>query len=370
MLKIAAITFHGAHNYGSMLQTYALQTFVEKLAKEEEKEISYDILNFRTEFQKNLYKPKAIRSIKDLIKKFMTLPYSKKLNNQNLAFEAFLKSNLHTTREVNTLEELRVLAKNYDVIISGSDQIWNIRARDFSFAYLLDGVDCKKISYAASLGPLDIDWSKYDAERYTELLKDYSAISLREQRSKDMVDSLLGTKESEIHVDPTLLLSMDEWRKLQNETKEKQGEYILFYCLEPQKNHLRIAKQLSKKMGMPVVATKYRNKTDYFNSFIKRYDAGPKDFLSLIDNAAAVVTSSFHGTVFSLIYGKPFVCIDGLDDGRISTLLNITGAVNNAISQDALDIHVPTVPDREKVIKAINSERKRSIEYLKKEIGF
>ncbi len=369
MLKIAAITFHGAHNYGSMLQAYALQTFIEKIAREEEKECSYEILNFRTHFQKNLYKPKKVRSLKGLVKKLMTLPYRKKLEKQNLAFENFLAKNLHTTREVNSLEELRELARDYDVIISGSDQIWNIRAQDFEFAYLLDGIDSKKISYAASLGPLEIDWSKYDTELYTQLLKEYSAISLREQRSKKMVDGLLGTNDSQIHIDPTLLLDVDEWRKLQSNKKLLNGKYILFYCLEPNKNHLRIAKQLSKKMGMPVVATKYRNKTDYFNPFIKQYDAGPRDFLSLIDNAAAVVTSSFHGTVFSLIYGKPFICIDGLMDGRINTILQMTGAEHCAIPQEEGEIPIPAAPDREIVLNTINLERDRSREYLKKEIG-
>ena len=365
MLKIAVITFHGAHNYGSMLQTYALQTYVEQLAKENGNECKYDVLNFRTDLQKDLYKIFNVKSIKRIIKSFMALPYYAKLKKQSLKFEDFLANQLNTTKEVNSLEELRELASTYDVIISGSDQIWNIRAKDFDFAYLLDGIKCKKVSYAASLGPLDIDWSKYDSEHYKKLLKEYSAISLREEKSKKMVDELLGCDDTQIHIDPTLLLKKEQWRKLQSNMGEAQGKYILFYCLEPNKNHIRIARELSKKMGVPVVATKYRNKTDYFNPFIKRYDAGPKDFLSLIDNTQAVVTSSFHGTVFSLIYGKPFICIDGLKDGRISTLLKSVGAESNAVSQEDNDINIPAIFNIQFIENTINFERERSKEYLK-----
>ena len=363
-MKIAVITFHGAHNYGSMLQTYALQTYVERLAKEAGKSCKYDVLNFRTDFQKKLYNPFNFGSVKGIVKAAMALPYHNKLKKQSQKFEKFLTEELNTTYEVNSLEELRTLAANYDVIISGSDQIWNIRAVDFDFAYLLDGVNCKKISYAASLGPLDIDWSKYDSKHYKKLLKEYSAISLREEKSKSMVDGLLGCDNTQIHIDPTLLLNKEQWQNLQSDMGKRLGKYILFYCLEPNKNHIRIAKELSKKMGMPVIATKYRNKNDYFNPFIKQYDVGPKDFLSLIDNAEAVVTSSFHGTVFSLIYGKPFVCIDGLSDGRINTLLRMTGAQENAISQEMIEISLPIKLDREKVLNAINIERERSREYL------
>ncbi len=367
-MKIAVITFHGAHNYGSMLQTYALQTYVEGLAEATGKDCKYDVLNFRTNLQKNLYNVLNFKSVKGLVKSAMALPYYGKLKKQHSKFEKFLATELNTTYEVSSLDELRALASNYDVVISGSDQIWNVRATDFNFAYLLDGVKCKKISYAASLGPLDIDWSKYDSERYKKLLSDYDAVSVREEKSKSMVDTLLGDVGCQIHIDPTLLLSKEQWQDLQSDMGNKKGKYILFYCLEPNKNHIRIAQLLSKKMGIPVIATKYRGKADYFNPFVKQYNAGPKDFLSLVDNAQAVITSSFHGTVFSLIYGKPFVCIDGLKDGRISSLLKLVGAESNAVSQDIDDVQIPEIPDVESVISAIQKERERSREYLNKNL--
>lgn len=368
MLKIAVITFHGAHNYGSMLQTYALQAYIQKLAEKSGVKCEYDVLNFRTDLQKELYKVLNLKSVKGFIKSMMALPYYKLLKKQSYKFEEFLSSELNTTYEVNSLEELRRLASNYDVIISGSDQIWNVRAADFNFAYLLDGMGCKKISYAASLGPLDIDWSRYDKEHYKALLQQYSAISLREEKSKKMIDELLGDDGSQINVDPTLLLEKEQWQALQSDMGRYLGKYILFYCLEPNKNHIRIAKLLSEKMGIPVVATKYRGKKDYFNPFIKRYDAGPKDFLSLVDHAEAVVTSSFHGTVFSLIYGKPFVCIDGLRDGRISSLLKSVGAESCAVSREDINIEIPALSDVEFVKNVINDEREKSKEYLLKNI--
>lgn len=366
-MKIGTITFHGAHNYGSVLQAYALQTFIGRIGIEEQKQIEYSIINFRSKKQKYIYQKPRIDSIKSTGKRLMYLCYNRKLNIQGEKFETFINDYLHLGEEFDDSVSLPDNARDYDVLLAGSDQIWNIRADDFSYAYLFEGCNGKKISYAASLGPLSIDWNKYDNKKYGNLLKQFEHVSVREEKSKAMAEAVAEGVIAETHVDPTLLLSVMDWRAIQSEYNYNDGRYILFYCLEPTKKHIQIANMLSKMTGLPVVSTKYRGKKDFFNPFIKLYDAGPRDFLSLIDHASLVLTSSFHGTVFSILYGKKFFVIDGLNDGRIRSLLINTKAEKNNISLSDTDItHAPSFIDADSFLI---QERYRAKHYLMAAIG-
>ncbi len=372
-MKIGTITFHGAYNYGSVLQAYALQKFILSMGERTNTDIDYQIINYRPSVQKQLYwQTRPPFSLAASVKYLMRLPYKRALARQAEAYEDFISNALNTTEELSE-KDLVKLADKYDFYLSGSDQVFNIRSLDFTFANLLNFTDSEnKISYAASLGPLEIDWNKYNKAEFSKWLGKFKYLSLREKRSKDMADKLLGADTSEIHVDPTLLLSVDEWRKIQSGKSYNNGQYILIYCLEPTRLHTKIAKQLSLETGLPVVSTGYRCKYDYFNPYVKLYDSGPADFLSLIDNAAMVLTSSFHGTVFSIIYDKPFWVIDGVDDNRIRNLLEMTELTENSIPLDmpidftvnkpckASDVHAELVIER---------ERKRSEVYLMRALG-
>lgn len=364
-MKIGTITFHGSHNYGSMLQAYALQEYVKKLLNSDRIPCNYQIINYRSEIQKEIYQTPKPDKAKNLVKWFMYLPYKKQLDTQYRKFEAFITDHLHPTEEFSCSDHLPGIASRFDVLVAGSDQIWNVRARDFDLAYLLPACPRKKISYAASLGPLTIDWKSYQTEEYSNLLNDFSSVSVREKKSLEMLREILPGKNVEILPDPTFLLDRCAWRKIQSGMNP--GKYILFYCLEPSREHIRIAKLLSKKLGVPVAATKYRNKYDYFNPFVKQYDAGPCDFLSLVDHAAAILTSSFHGTVFSLIYGKPFYVINGMEDGRIRDILKLFGAEKNNLPFGLQDVEPPlAVRNTEFVIRC---EQEKARAYLTAALG-
>ncbi len=372
-MKIGTITFHGAYNYGSVLQAYALQEFILSIGRRTGTDIDYQIINYRPQCQKEIYwqAPPAF-SVATQVKRLMRLRYGELLRKQAMAYEKFIGDILHTTDEYSEVELSRHTAE-YDFYLSGSDQVFNIRSLDFTFPNLLNFTDNpNKISYAASLGPLEIDWTKYDKDTYIDCLRKFKHLSLREQRSKDMVDNLLKTDTSEVHIDPTLLLSADDWRQIQSERNYNNGKYILLYCLEPSKQHLAIAEELSNATGLPIVSTGYRNKHDYFNNFVKLYDAGPTDFLSLIDHAALVLTSSFHGTAFSVIYDKKFWVIDGMEDNRIRSLLSLTGLEQNNIPlNQSVDFsnQQPLCASSVNAYAAIENERKRSREYLQKALN-
>lgn len=368
MVRIGTITFHGAYNFGSMLQTYALQEYVTRLFKDSNRECSYNVINFRTDFQKSFYSLyHSVRNPKNIIKNMVAFKYRKDLSLKAAKFESFLNDYIKLTDEYNSLTELKE-APVFDYYISGSDQIWNVRAKDFSDAYYLSFApdDSKKISYATSLGPLMIDWSQYDSSKYSKFIERYGYISVRETKSVDNI-SHLTDRECHVYVDPTMLLKVDEWRKIQSQANYNNGQYILLYCLEPSKEQLNIAAAISKKLNLPILITKYNNKNDMFNSFVKKYDCGPCDFLSYIDNAALVLSSSFHGTVFSMIYNKPFYVFNGMKDNRISSILVKSGLVERSIEkkEDIKKVNL-SQPDFNAVNNIINTEINRSKEYLMK----
>ena len=366
MKKIAAITFHRAQNFGSVLQAYALRQTVLDISREANTDTEYSIIDFSSDTQQEIYSHfRKMLGFSDLIKNIVIFLYSKKIKTREEKFEEFLNTNLHLTEAFTDNDNIEDNI-GADLYISGSDQIWNVRAKDFSDLYFLGFVkNAKKVSYAASFGPLNIDWLKYDSAKYSNFLNEYAAISVREQGSQKNVKILTG-KECDIHIDPTLLLSKDEWRKIQSNANYNNGKYILLYCLEPTKKQLKIAAKISKKLKLPIVVLRYNNKNDMFNSFVKKYDAGPRDFLSYIDNAALVLTSSFHGTAFSLIYEKPFYILNGLQDNRISSILNITGTADRNIDsvEEISSINLD-LPDFKMSRDALCKEKQKSLKYLK-----
>ena len=167
MDKIATITFHRAHNFGSVLQTYALQEYICKMYKECNKEIQYQVIDFCSTEQKDLYsvfKPNV--SWKNVIKNIITIPYAKKLQIKHRKFETFIEEEFNLTQKYCEERELLENPPVADYYISGSDQLWNVRTLDFSDVYYLNFVKSgKKLSYAASFGPLKIDWQHYDKEK-------------------------------------------------------------------------------------------------------------------------------------------------------------------------------------------------------------
>lgn len=364
--KTATITFHAAHNYGSNLQAYALQQTLLGLGYENE------IINLRTERQKDLYTVFTKRKgMKYVFKNLSHLLYYRPLKRSYKKFEQFINNNLIVTKEYASEEELRSADLKYDVFVAGSDQIWNPVPADFDWSYYLTfvGKGCK-IAYAPSFGQLASKGDGATKHRIADALSTFDAISVREQGSVDNVNQMIGLNPP-IVLDPTLLLSKEQWLNLvKNENRLVDSDYIFFYTLFADPQRMDIVKRVSKVTGLPVVTSNFSNQYDVFNPFIKRYDAGPLDFLTLIRDAKLVVVSSFHGTVFSILLNVPFFAIDGMNDARISTLLKTVGLENREITTLNVDekCKIAYTIDFEKVNKKIEAARRPSIEYLKKSL--
>ena len=168
-MKIGIITFHASHNYGSMLQAYAMQTFLKN------NNHNAEIINYRSTAQKRVYpKPLTISAYTSvrailgfLLRPFRTWMLLKKWN----LFENFLSSYLHLTKEYQSLQELESESWDYEAVIAGSDQIWNTNPHDFSTVYFLPFIkNAKKIAYAPSLGPTP---SKSNLTPYKTLINQF-----------------------------------------------------------------------------------------------------------------------------------------------------------------------------------------------------
>lgn len=325
-MKIGIITFHAAFNYGSMLQAYAMQTFLERQGHHVE------IVNFRPLSQKKGYskpidfttKANIKKSIKRILLATQTIA---PLNKKWQLFDKFLHQYLNLTKEYSTLDELKSANFDYDVLITGSDQIWNTKAFDFSEAYfgVFVGSKTKKIAYAPSMGP---DPEKQDVDYLKSLLKGYSAVSVREERTKRFIVDNGIFNNVEVVLDPTMLLEGCDYDMLYDKEPLVKGDYVFYYTPGGVRHEfLSEASKIGKELGLPVIC-----ESCYLPGDLSRYDnvtpyipVGPSEFLNLVKNAKVVCGASFHLMVFSILFNKDFYCMNGDVDSRMNNLMKVCG---------------------------------------------
>lgn len=340
--SVGIITFHASHNYGSMLQAYALQQTLLKMG------FDCEIINFRTQRQRDFYKPIFWRgSFLGKIKRTLFyLPFCLPLIKKYQLFERFLREELILSdKEYTSLEELDKADLKYDYYISGSDQIWSVGCLDFDWAYFLPFVKegkGKKIAYAPSMGALpEMTDAKNHLIKIKDLLGKYDAVSVREQRAALWLSRNVG-KDYPVMLDPTLLLTYNDWNDRGSYKPLIKGKYIFLYKPFACSNELvfEYADILSKKLNIPVVVSQIypgweNNKWVIKKNFQLHLLIGPNEFLNLCRNATLVIGKSFHLVVFSIIFQKPFYTVDGKQDGRIAELLSLTGLEDRVI--DSVD---------------------------------
>lgn len=365
-MKVGTLTFHGAHNYGSVLQAYALQKALDRIVGED----NHEIINYRKKEQKQYYSVyHKAKDLKTLLSNIYAFRYSKSLKKKNDKFEEFISEYLPLSEEIGEYNQVEEVALNYDAIICGSDQIWNVGSFDFDWAYMLpfNNYSNKKISYATSFGgsfAQIID----NKEKISELLSGFDHLSVREINSQLKLSKLLNRQVSRI-CDPTILLTPKEWLSMVNNKDRKHGDYILFYSLGPSKEDIKLIENISRKLGLKVIITNTANRNDKMLKAERIMDSGPIDFLYLVKNAKLVCTSSFHCTVFSILFKRPFFCINVQNEERLSSLLEITGLEERHINNNNIEQKVEGVFDKinfEYAHNKLEEERLAGISYLKK----
>lgn len=364
-MKVGILTFQNAHNYGAILQLYALKMYLEKLGNEvtvinyinEKIQEEYPIKkSFFVKRDWPIYK-KVNRGINNLIN---NKEYSKKW----LKFDDFIKELVNNQQRIYRVEDVKKISDNLDYIICGSDQIWNPKLTGcLDKVYFVD-FESKaiKISYAASIG-----LERFEGEQEKEfkaLINNFNNISVREENLKNYIENLDKTKRVEVVLDPTLLLDKQEYEKILIEPKIKE-KYLFIYCVLPDKRLIKIAKKIAKQKGLKIIELTYVKQFGTF-SHKQILDAGPKEFLGLIKNAEYVVTNSFHGTIFSILFDKKFytISIDKVNS-RIETLLNVTGAISRFVDVNS-KINLEEEIDYKKAMENIKKYKETSENFLRK----
>lgn len=348
MKKVGIITFQDADNYGAMLQCYALQHYL--------KSMGYDAktINYKCEYFAHPYGIAALRR-KGIIRYV--------LGNINALVRKFRKKRFSDFRNIIDMtrpvskENICTLNNEFDLFISGSDCVWSYDLTNFDTTYFLDFVDKKekKGSYAASFGTADIP-EEYK-EKYSKLLSDYKYFNVREQSGANLVCSFTQ-KNANVVLDPTLLLSMEQWNEVCSDRLIKE-KYIFVYQLALSKGMINVINKIAKETNYKVVFIPFP-----LGGLIKAKSClsyGPKEWVTLIRDAEYVITDSFHGTAFSIIFKKQFFSYLNEGRTRIENLLSKTGLERRLIDDttNISEILSDTI-DYQDVEKRLEQERNYS----------
>jgi len=383
-VKIALLTtYHNNYNYGGLLQAYATTYLLNQIDDMTAEQIRFpmgysDPINYSKIYRlKKALNPKLLYKFisSRIISKIITLQTRPLLSNfsvRNTAFSAFEELIPHSSREY-THGNIAECTDKYDLFITGSDQVWNYDW--YNPIFFLNFTDVPKISYAASIGHSSIpdEWK----ERYREYLKDFKAISVREEDAVAILEPLAPVPVEWV-LDPTLLLSSDEWDEI-CAPRKVEGPYMFCYFLGGSKRDRRVANEVAKKKGLKIVTLphllgKYRSVDRSFGD-IQLWDVGPKEFISLIKHADFVLTDSFHGSVFSNIYHRPFAAFEregakGMG-GRLKSLTDLTDTQDRFLTTaemanaDYICSLPDTLPEETGKMRVM---REKSIDFLKRNI--
>ena len=376
MKKVGIITTFRQPNWGSVLQAYALQRVVSKIGYDVEV-IDYKYPNvFHWERGLQWGKPPKrsigffFKHLKSNIACYAGLRAWPMMKLMNI----FIAKEMKVSRCFVNHNDLHLNPPYYDIYLSGSDQIWNPNTMLGDMSYLFDFAPegCQKISYASSFSCLSVAESL--RAEYKKYLSQYTAISVRENNGKKVVKDLTG-RDAQVVLDPTLLLDAVEWTEIASKAKQTNlpEKYILCYMLsytfavdEPMGVLLQ---KIQDKYNMPVIALKSMPKSFNGNVFDlpKSYNKGIPEFLYLIKNASIVVSSSFHGTAFSLNFGKPLIALAATnEDDRVCSILEMAGLTNQLVlAENVLSSEVNPYYDIETEQYNIDKLRQMSITYLK-----
>lgn len=300
-MKIGILTYQYAMNYGALLQAYALKTYLENIGH------TVEILNYDTSYlyaQNRSLKSKIVSNGWNIVKNMLGAKKKKQV------FDKFRQNYLRLNDYViRSKEELKkyLKGKGFDAFIVGSDQVWNPEINGKDDTYYLNFTDrAMKISYAASFGVSSLN--QEDLNEIIEYLKTFSAISVREKTGMEILKEL--DKGIEVVLDPVFLPHIETWNKLAGMTANINGKYMLCYVMpgdkELESKIEELARQYKRNTGNQVIFLGRKEYKKFKKDGRDLVSTAPWEFVNLFKNADVIVTNSFHGTAFSIIFNKLF----------------------------------------------------------------
>lgn len=337
-MKIGILTFHWADNYGAVLQAYALTRWINKHTM-----VSAELVNYICEEPAKIYKPfnfsyNGIKSyIRGTLRCIKNFPRWKKRHGKFVAF----RKRIPLSKPISKKQLLNA-SIDYDIWITGSDQVWNcdIAGEDidiYDLSFVKKGM---RTSYAASSGILDQTNEKH--KRLIEEIKNFDEISVREKSTQQFLKKYLNKEVCQV-VDPTMLLNKKEWMKIIPENRFYKKPYILVYCIAYDEQLVNTSLRMAEMLDLDIVVCgdikELRHKAKSF------YSVSPEEFLNLFYYSDFVIASSFHATVFSIIFQRQFISIlPSYASNRVLDLCKIAGCSDRVITNVDQAINLVSKP--------------------------
>lgn len=351
-MKIGIVTLYGTFNYGNRLQNYALHTVLSKMGHDVATLVSLESASPLKRVYKQCFE-RENGSIR--LKSFKEIRRDKR-------FENFTRGHIPTHFFESDKGGLtNDLNNEYDCFVVGSDQVWNplwwgvdidcTSANDYLLRF---AEPSKRIAYSASFGLESIPrvWEILFKKELTR----FASISVREYAGLKIIEDLLGYSVP-VTLDPTMLLAAEEWRGIERDMDVTE-KYVLQFNLGKKSERQRALINSLKDRGYRII--------DYMNPLCKYFGGDPFDFIALLDRAECIITDSFHATVFSLLFEKPFTVFDRIHNNksnmnsRIDTLLSAFELQNRWNIMDPDTLFDKYICDN----GTLNTLRNKSLEYL------
>lgn len=333
MKKVGLITIYSVPNWGSLLQTYATQYIIEKIG------YTCVIINYTRNNEWVLRHQPSYKynPLKKILNKLGLTPFGR----MRKKMDKFRTEYLNLSAAYNSLNELESNDwSDFTLMVTGSDQVWNPKFIYGDSVYMLSFVPekIKKLSFSSSFAvdhllPVYID-------KYKKYLCEYASLSVREDNGKNIIENQLGiNKNVKVLLDPTLLLSREEWLySIPRSNFKKEEKYILYYmwdyAFDPKPYIYEVTKFFQDKYKYNIYALVGYKKPSFALGLkmLNKCDVSASQFIDLFNNADLIITSSFHGTAFALNFGKPLISVvpDNGDD-RQSSLLGKLGLKKLAV---------------------------------------
>lgn len=369
-MKVTIVTIIDNQNIGTYLQAYALSTVIKQFGHD------VKILNYRRKrtkffpFIKEIWREKKstpVSALFSILYRVTTVTISRRqLHN-------FLKKHAVVTRKYYSEKLYQGVEQDADVYIVGSDQVWNSSYnKGLDGVFYLDFVKSnasKKLAYAASIGKDEFSDKEKDA--VNTMLKKFKSVSVREAQSIESLHKI-GIEDAVHVLDPTLLISLDEWVGFaKQDSFTKTEPYLLVYSVEVANSRLveKLAKEIALERGLKI----YVVTTDWFRGKISCdrifYFSTPERFLSLFFNADFAVVSSFHGTAFSVNMNKQFLSVaPNKFNSRVYDFLSMCSLEERIVYDDGYSLDGLKTIDYRLVNKSVEAMRANSIKFLSQEL--
>lgn len=362
-MKIAILTLPLNLNYGGILQCYALQTILERMGHE------VQVLT-RPRYGRSYYIIYPLAVCKRLLKRFVLGKKVAILKAPHQIIRQHTDRFIHRYIHQYTQREWTAqIASHFDVIVVGSDQVWRplyYQPIEEAFLSFLGDAKIKRVAYAASFGVDHCEYTEEQRKNCSSLLKKFNAVSVRESSGIQLCQEYFNTKAVQV-LDPTLLLSADDYRALikKGTTQPSKGN-LLVYLLDRTKEKENFVERIAQAKGL----TPFWMNSDIDDETLplkQRIKMPVEQWLRSFDNAEFVLTDSFHGCVFSIIFRKQFLAIGNKERGlsRFHSLLTLFSLQDRLIlSPDEYKSNLSSI-DYDQVQARLQSLQAQSLSFLK-----